>query len=369
MPINPSKYLDKAPDIDHIISQKGLPVPEGTLNAPFEYLQLLPSNNNKVRSKFLVGFNEKFFHITDTRVISEIGAVIETLHGASLLIDDIEDDSTFRRGQPCAHITCGLPATINSGNLMYFTAMQRALTNLPTYLESTDNDSAQAVFRSQLLDIFMDEMINLHVGQGFDIYWRDNFLDVMNSGLPSIEEYLEVVMHKTGGLFRLAVRMLSLFADGMAPNTRLPNKLVQIASLLGIVYQIRDDYINLADEEYAELKGSTCEDLIEGKMSLPILYTLIHQGESSPLFQLYREAKSPEERRADVGRLEAVSKFIADSGALDYSYSILQEYVQKAKALIESEGDDSSNILSDILTKLSIVGTERKRPAKASFLH
>ncbi|OBA20172.1 terpenoid synthase [Metschnikowia bicuspidata var. bicuspidata NRRL YB-4993] len=325
------------PDIERVISLKSLCVPANTLTAPYDYLHLLPSNNDRIRSTFLAGINESFFRISDAAVISEISAVIEIFHGASLLIDDIEDDSAFRRGQPCAHIRYGVPATLNSGNLMYFVAMRRAFQALPPHYTHTKGGLALALvaFRSQMVDVFVEEMVNLHTGQGFDIYWRDNLAQLMKTGMPSIEDYLQVVMHKTGGLFRLAVRTLGLFAgDAFQMHSRRSEGLVELANLLGIIYQIRDDYLNLVDERYAELKGSFGEDLIEGKLSLPILYTLLHSGDNTVLHTLYDELKSPQERRADLDRLAEARCFVADSGALQYTYSLLQEYVEKARSIL-----------------------------------
>lgn len=364
MSVNFAPQLSKFPDIEQVISLDPLSVDENTINTPFCYLQLLPSNNDKIRSKLLVGFNEKFFHIDDDQIIGEIGAIIETLHGASLLIDDIEDDSTLRRGNTCAHIKYGIPAALNSGNLMYFVAIQKAFSSLSRfYTKNNPNDEAGlAVVKNKLLDIFMEEMVNLHTGQGYDIYWRDNLEDIMRKGLPTIEEYLKVVMHKTGGLFRLAVRILSLFSCNAGEGVPLENDLMKLANLLGIIYQVRDDHLNLVNERYAEMKGFAGEDLIEGKLSLPILYTLLHTDVNSTLYQLYTELKTPGERRSNIERIQEARQFIVESGALEFSFSLLQEYVRQAKVIIESVDDDSSMILSDILDKLSQVSKPTSLP-------
>ncbi|GEQ70447.1 hypothetical protein JCM33374_g4124 [Metschnikowia sp. JCM 33374] len=347
----------KTPDIDQIIAQISPAFPARTLTAPFNYLQSLPSNNDKVRSKFLTGFNERFFHISDGGVIGEITTIVETFHAASLLIDDIEDDSTLRRGKPCAHLKYGIPSTLNSGNLMYFVAIQRAFSSLPEYYKKkTSDEFALAAMRNQLSDIFHDEMVNLHVGQGLDIYWRDNLQEIMKTGLPTIEEYLQVAMHKTGGLFRLAVRTLSLFAGGeFEPGTESSRELIKLANLLGVIYQIRDDYMNLVSERYAEMKGFSGEDLIEGKLSLPILYTLLQTEKDSMLHRLYAELTTPNERRANMERLDQVRLFISRSGALEFSYSLLQEYVEKATIVIESSDEKSFKTLSHLLKKLAQV--------------
>ncbi len=87
-----------------------------------------------------------------------IKKIVEELHTASLLIDDIEDNSKLRRGVPVAHTIFGVPATINCANYVYFVAMQRGLD----------------LGDSRVVRIFVEELIALHEGQGLDIFWRDH---------------------------------------------------------------------------------------------------------------------------------------------------------------------------------------------------
>lgn len=102
-------------------------------------------------------------------------------------IDDVEDNSNLRRGEPVAHNIFGVAQTINSANYVYFLAMQE-ITKLGNC--------------STAIDIFVEELLNLHRGQGMDLYWRDTLT------CPSEENYLEMVGNKTGGLFRLAIKLM-----------------------------------------------------------------------------------------------------------------------------------------------------------------
>ena len=120
-----------------------------------------------------------------------IKQIITKLHTASLLIDDIEDDSKLRRGVPVAHKIYGVASTINCSNYVYFLALE-----LCQQLESP-----------QATGVFVAELLNLHRGQGRDILWRDSF------ACPTEEEYRDMVMDKTGGLFRLAVGLMQTFMD------------------------------------------------------------------------------------------------------------------------------------------------------------
>jgi len=101
-------------------------------------------------------------------------------------VDDVEDSSILRRGIPVAHSIFGTAQTINSANYVYFSALQELMT--------LQNQKA--------IEIYTDELCNLHRGQGMDLFWRDTLT------CPSEDDYLEMVGNKTGGLFRLAVKLM-----------------------------------------------------------------------------------------------------------------------------------------------------------------
>ena len=102
---------------------------------------------------------------------STIARITQGLHNASLLIDDIEDNSTLRRGQPAAHVIYGMPITINCANHVYFLVLQELLS-----LQNADATS-----------VYVSEMVNLHQGQGMDIHWRDT------CQCPTLDEYEEMI--------------------------------------------------------------------------------------------------------------------------------------------------------------------------------
>ena len=86
---------------------------------------------------------------------------------------------------------------------------------------------------STAMQIFNEEILNLHRGQGMDLYWRETLT------LPREEEYLDMVSNKTGGLFRLGIRLMMM-------NSNRDLDLLPFTNLLGLLFQIQDDYRNLA---------------------------------------------------------------------------------------------------------------------------
>ena len=111
-------------------------------------------------------------------------------------IDDVEDNSSLRRGLPVAHLVYGIPQTINSANYVYFCALRE--------LEGLGHaDLFKVFYGSRLIEMTnVDELINLHRGQGMDLFWRDTLI------CPTEQEYVEMVKNKTSGLLRLAVKLM-----------------------------------------------------------------------------------------------------------------------------------------------------------------
>jgi len=111
-------------------------------------------------------------------------------------------------------------------------------------------------------------MLNLHRGQGLELIWRDKFQ------CPTEEEYCEMAMDKTGGLFRLAIGLMYCFAASGKDKECMP-----LVNTMSLYFQIRDDLINLVDEDYFKSK-SFCDDLSEGKFSFPIIHCVKKSGEN-----------------------------------------------------------------------------------------
>lgn len=258
---------------------------DDTLLEPFYYINSVPGKD--VRGKLIDCF-QLWFQVEDVAVLNRIKEIVGDLHNASLLIDDIEDNSQLRRGIPVAHKIFGIPTVINCANYVYFLAMEKC----------------HKLHSPKAMNVFLFEILNLHRGQGFDISWREKVQ------CPTEEEYIQMVCDKTGGLFRLAVGLLQSFATTQHRSsdfTRLVNN-------LGLYFQIRDDYINLADEEYMKSK-SFCEDLTEGKFSFPIIHC-IREGVANNDTRLISILK---QRTDDVDVKRYAQNLMKESGSLSYT--------------------------------------------------
>lgn len=287
---------------------------EKILLDPYLYICEIPGK--AVRGKLALAFNH-WLQIPEfkLRIIVE---VTQMLHNASLLIDDIEDSSSLRRGIPVAHNIYGIPHTINSANYVYFLGLQKVLT--------LDHPEATKVFTEQMLE--------LHRGQGMDIYWRDTVQ------CPSEEDYKTMVIRKTGGLFGLAVRMMQLFSQNQ-------NDFKPLLDSLGLYFQIGDDYANLCSIDYHSNKGY-CEDLTEGKFSFPLLHAIqSDKGDSQILNILRQRTKDNDIKKYCVDLLEK-------KGSFEYTRANLLQLENRIYQLIEGFGGNPIlKCLMDDLRKIS----------------
>ena len=187
-------------------SSTNCPKQESLLLEPYSHI--VRQSGKNIRQKLIHGFN-LWMNVSQEK-ISAIEEIVNMLHNASLLIDDIEDSSKLRRGQPCAHLIYGQPSTINSANYVMFIGLEKVL----------------QLGHPEAVGVFSQQMLELHRGQGMEIHWRDNFI------CPTEAEYKQMIDRKTGGLFNLAVRLMQLFSNTEDDFTHL-------TSLLGLYFQIR----------------------------------------------------------------------------------------------------------------------------------
>ncbi|KAK8138785.1 farnesyltranstransferase (al-3) [Apiospora sp. TS-2023a] len=264
---------------------------EKILWGPYDYLAAQPGKD--IRKKLIAAFNT-WLDVPD-QSIEIITKVVGMLHNSSLLVDDVEDNSLLRRGMPVAHSIFGTAQTINTANYMYFVALQE--------IQKLNNPKA--------ISIYMDELLNLHRGQGMDLFWRDTLT------VPTEEDYLEMVDNKTGGLFRLSIKLMQAESPTSFDCTELVN-------LLGLIFQIRDDYMNLDSDIYSKNKGM-CEDLTEGKFSFLIIHSIRANPSNLQLINILKQKPTDEE----VKRYAV--KYMHDTGSFTYTKKVLDVLIERAR--------------------------------------
>jgi octaprenyl-diphosphate synthase len=191
--------------------------------------------------------------------------LVEFSHNASLIHDDIEDNSDERRGKPAVHLLYGADTAINGGCFMYF---------LP--LACMDPWQVPVERKNQVFTLWGEYMRRLHLGQAMDIRWHRDY-----ASLPAPEDYDRMCRLKTGCLARLAAVLgvcAAAQATGLEParEEALARSLGQAAENLGVGFQILDDVKNLTTGIPGKKRG---DDVVEGKKSLPVLLYLHRYGE------------------------------------------------------------------------------------------
>lgn len=289
---------------------------ENILVGPYEYMAGHPGKD--IRAQLIAAFN--VWLKVPPASLSIINKVVSILHTASLLVDDVEDSSLLRRGIPVAHSIFGTAQTINSANYMYFCALQE--------LATLNNPHA--------VQVYTTEMLNLHRGQGMDLYWRDTLT------CPSEADYLEMVGNKTGGLFRLAIKL-------MQAESPTDMDCVELVNVIGLIFQIVDDYKNLSDNVYTANKG-LCEDLTEGKFSFPVIHSIRADPENLVLINILKQ-KTTDDR---VKRY--ATSYMEQTGSFAYTRQTLNTLTKQALALVEAleTGHERGDGLRAILDKIRI---------------
>ena len=253
--------------------------------------------------------------------IYTLAPLIEGIHTASLIHDDIEDNSELRRGKPAVHVAYGLDSALNSGSWLYFRALQ-----------SIEGYHAPADIKLDLYTAALTHIRALHEGQALDIHWHRTA-----DFFPSRQDYERMIRLKTGALAALAAY------TGMRAAGKEHEESKYFAALFaeaGVGFQILDDAKNISTGNAGKKRG---DDIVEGKKSMPaILHIEKHPEDAASLTAYFEQAQregidSPAVEKAIA--LLSSSGSIADAeaqgrGAID---SVLEQldgrYGSAAKAL------------------------------------
>ncbi|KAI6168638.1 isoprenoid synthase domain-containing protein [Pisolithus thermaeus] len=275
---------------------------EKHLLGPFTYVASNPGKD--IRGMLIAAFNI-WLNVPKSK-LDVITRVIDMVHNASLMLDDIEDDSELRRGKPAAHRVFGIPQTINSASYACWLAYQQLASIQESPMESTET-KCRLLFPEALDQIFREELLHFHRGQGLDIIWRDTFR------CPSEQEYIQMARGKAGSILRLSVKIMMAFA-----TTNVDVNYVHLVDLFGIYGQIRDDYMNLQSKEYTDTKG-LADDISEGKFSFPVIHGIQEKPENTLILDILKQRpKTP------TLKCKAIAYLKDTTHSFDYTLSVMR---------------------------------------------
>jgi geranylgeranyl pyrophosphate synthase len=259
----------------------------------------------------------------------DFAIIPEIIHNGTLMVDDIEDASEFRRGKPCTYKIYGLDIAINAGNAMYYLPLLSLIENR----EKVSSEKLRKIY-----EIYVQEMISLSFGQAMDIAWHRG---LANADKIDEKDYLQMCAYKTGTLARMAAKIAAVLTDA---NVELVEKLGRFAESIGVAFQIQDDVLDLKGADFAEKKGGCGKDVTEGKRSLVVIHTL-------------KLANSQDKRRL----VEILNMHTSDQKLVDEAIKIMEKYgsidyaKQCAKKMVKESWREIERLLpaSDAKEKLN----------------
>lgn len=233
----------------------------------------------------------------------KLATIIEFLHTATLLHDDVVDTSDLRRGKATANARWGNAPSVLVGDFLYSRAFQMMV----------------EINSMEIMGVLSDATAVIAEGE---------VLQLANCRNPDLSEsqYMEVIHNKTAMLFQAASHTAALLADG---NNEIVTALRDYGLHLGLAFQLVDDVLDYSGNA-AQMGKNVGDDLAEGKTTLPLIHAMAHG--SKPERALIRKAI----RQGGLDQLEEICRIVASSGALDYTLDRARTEVDHAKTCLGS---------------------------------
>ena len=271
------------------------------INEVFSYI--LKSGGKRFRPLLLIIISRLFKfkgsdHIT-------LASVIEFIHTATLLHDDVVDEASHRRGKKAARMVWGNQASILVGDYLFSRAFIEAVSLKNNEINTLLSKTCQTLSEGEILQL-------IHTN---DISMKEN-------------DYLDIIKFKTASLISLACRLGGLIA-GAAGNDL--DALSRFGLNLGIAYQMADDTLDYTAEK--ELLGKTLgQDLKEGKITLPLLHLISHCApkEKKKIEEMFSQDQLAEKE------LEFIQELFGEYRSIDYALNQAESFSEKAKQNLSS---------------------------------
>ncbi|WP_371816435.1 octaprenyl diphosphate synthase [Roseateles sp. DAIF2] len=233
----------------------------------------------------------------------ELAAVVEFIHTATLLHDDVVDESSLRRGKPTANALFGNAASVLVGDFLYSRAFQMMV----------------SVNRMRVLEV---------LAEATNVIAEGEVLQLMNMHDPDIavEQYLRVIRYKTAKLFEASARLGAVLADA---SPEVEEACAGYGRALGTAFQLIDDALDYSGDTSA-LGKNVGDDLREGKPTLPLLVAM--ERGSPAERELIRHAIE----QGEVQGLAEIVKIVRKTGALDATREAARAEADRARECLNA---------------------------------
>lgn len=273
-----------------------------------EVLGFVGERKGKMMRPILAMLAARLFGDIDDKVINT-AATFEFFHTASLIHDDIVDESELRRGQASVNGVYDNKMAVLVGDFILACALKCACAAGDVRLVEVVSDAAQRLANGELLQL--QSVSNKNISE--DIYF-------------------DIIKDKTAALFAACAESGARAAGASAEDIE---RLKTFGEIVGICFQIRDDIFDYQDD--ATIGKPTGNDMKEGKLTLPVIHALFKVA-SDEMFGIAYKVKDGTVAPEEVERLV---KFTKDNGGIDYAYEVMERYAAEAKALLEKYPDSS----------------------------
>lgn len=285
---------------------------DGMLGSALEHIR--KRAGKRMRPMLILLMAKNFGQVTEVTQHAALG--LELLHTASLVHDDVVDESRERRGQASVNATYDNKVAVLVGDYILSTALLHV-----------------AHTGSQQIVTYLAEL-----GRTLS---NGEILQLTNIGRKDISEdvYYDVIKQKTAALFEACCAMGALSAGASDDAIAKAKKFGQN---LGVIFQIRDDIFDYYDSP--QIGKPTGNDMAEGKLTLPVIYAL-NSTRDEAMTALAFKVKDHAATQDEIARLVAFAK---EKGGIDYAERRMEELHAEAVALLDSISKDDSPEKQDV---------------------
>jgi len=252
----------------------------------------------------------------ESAFVVKFSTIVEFLHTATLLHDDVVDGASMRRGKPVAHSIFGTPVTVLVGDFLLARALAIAAQTENPKIIRVISEITESMCQGEIQQLTRKGDINL-----------------------TESEYMEVIQRKTGYLIQGACQTGAILAGASAETEK---QLSDYGYHIGMVFQIADDLLDYTAET-GTLGKIVGADLREGKLTLPLIHALTQangEDRAKMVRIIQNQTFSPEE-------FHQLVKMIDSYGGIAYSRDIAETHVEQAKKLMKgfSNGETRDTLI------------------------
>lgn len=255
--------------------------------------------------------------------VIRVALALEMLHTASLVHDDVVDESDRRRGLPSVNALLSNQIAVLAGDFILSKALESAALTEDTRIVRYIAQLGQSLADGELLQ-----------------------LDNQDSDVLSEAVYFDIISRKTASLFSLCARLGALAAGGSEAESE---RLAQFGKLIGICFQLRDDVFDYGTTEVGKPLGN---DMKEGKLTLPAIYAVKH-GDNETMCALALKIRR---REASAEEIQQLIDFTVSAGGLEYVQWHMKDMQGMADGLIDDTRDSA---ITESLHQLASFVAER----------